>query len=50
MDHLFLRVQFESNLSKSQSFIAAVINWTLIGAQIIFYAYAAGLGLKLAGL
>lgn len=50
MDTLFLRLQFESNLSKGQTFIAAVINWTLIAAQIGFYAYAAGLGLKLAGL
>ena len=50
MEKFFILFTFEPHINKSQAFVGTVMNLVLVATQIGFFAYAIGLGLKLAGL
>ncbi len=50
MHKLFIHFTYDANNTQLQLAVGALLNLGLMAAQLGFFAYAIGLGLKLAGL
>lgn len=50
MHKLFIHFTYDSNSTQLQLFVGAILNLGMLAAQLGFFAYVIGLGLKLAGL